>query len=254
VATAAYQIEGATLIDGRGRCIWDDFTEFPNTIANNDTGKVADDFYHKYKEDVANMKSLGIKHFRMSISWSRVLPKGTIDEVNPLGVDYYNNLFNELLANGITPWVTLFHWDVPSGVHDRTDKGSFLSSDIVPKFNDYADFCFKTFGDRVKNWITLNEPWTHAWNGYGWGVLAPGRCSNDPKCIINGGGGNSSTEPYIVGHYLLLSHAAAYKTYKEKYQNDQKGIIGMTCNNDFAIPWNASDPLDWAASNRTLIF
>ena len=109
------------------------------------------------------MKSLGLKHFRMSISWSRVLPKGTIDEVNPLGVAFYNDVINELIASGITPWVTLFHWDVPSGVHNRTDKGSFLSADIIDKFNDYADFCFKTFGDRVKNWITLNEPWTHSW-------------------------------------------------------------------------------------------
>ena len=103
----------------------------------------------------------------MSISWSRILPKGTIDEINPLGVKFYNDVFNELLAAGITPWVTLFHWDVPSGVHNQTSTGSFLSKDIIPKFNDYADFCFKTFGDRVKNWITLNEPWTHAWNGYG---------------------------------------------------------------------------------------
>ena len=169
-------------------------------------------------------------------------------------MDFYNDLFNRLLVAGITPWVTLFHWDTPSGVHNRSDTGSFLSKDIIPIFNDYADFCFKTFGDRVKNWITLNEPWTYAWNGYGWGVLAPGRCSIDKKCETIGGGGNSSTEPYIVGHNLLLSHAAAFKTYKEKYFKTQGGRVGMACNNDFGLPWNASDPDDVKAASRRLAF
>jgi beta-glucosidase/6-phospho-beta-glucosidase/beta-galactosidase len=164
---------------------------------------VADDFYHKFSEDIKMMKNMGIKHFRMSISWSRVLPNGTIDDVNkanPEGVKFYNDVFDQLRDSGITPWVTLFHWDVPSAVHNRTDKGSFLSADIIDKFNNYADFCFQTYGDRVKHWLTLNEPWTHSWNGYGTGGSAPGRCSTE-RCKVTGGGGNSSTEPYIAAHY-----------------------------------------------------
>ena len=145
------------------------------------------------------MNNLGLKNFRMSISWSRILPTGTIETINQEGVDFYNNMFNVAIHAGITPWVTLFHWDVPSGVHNRTDTGSFLSSDIIDKFNAYADFCFKTFGDRIKHWITFNEPWTHSWNGYGTGSNAPGRCSTE-RCKVTGGGGNASTEPYIAAH------------------------------------------------------
>jgi beta-glucosidase len=165
------------------------------------------------------MKSLGIKNFRMSLSWSRLLPNGTTDKgINQKGVDFYNNVFNQLLAAGITPWVTLHHWDTPSAVHNKTDKGSFLSEDIIDKFDNYADFAFGTFGDRVKHWITLNEPWTYAIQGYSvGGVFAPGRCTNSTKCEMNGGGGNSSTEPYIVAHNLILSHAKAVQTYKTKY-------------------------------------
>ena len=166
------------------------------------------------------MKSLGIKNFRMSLSWSRILPNGTTDKgINGQGVAFYNNVINELLAAGIEPWVTLHHWDTPSALHNKSDTGSFLSKDIVDKFNDYADFAFAAFGDRVKYWITLNEPWTYAILGYSsGGVNAPGRCSNSTKCDINGGGGNSSTEPYLVSHNLILSHAKAVQTYRTKYQ------------------------------------
>jgi beta-glucosidase len=209
VATAAYQIEGATTLDGRGPSIWDNFCKIPGTIHNGENGDVADDFYHKYKEDIAMMKKMGIKHFRMSFSWSRLLPNGTTDKgVNQLGVDYYNSVVNELLSNGITPWVTLFHWDTPAALHNDSDTGSFLGSDMIEHFNNYADFCFNTFGDRVKHWITLNEPWTYTWVGYGVGGFAPGRCSSQ-RCKEIGGGGNTSTEPYIVTYNLILSHAMA---------------------------------------------
>jgi len=132
VATAAYQIEGAAFEDGRGPSVWDDFCKLNGTIKNNDTGNVADDFYHKYKQDVAMMQKLGLKNFRMSLSWSRILPQGTTaGGINGLGVQFYNFVINELLAAGITPWVTLHHWDTPSALHNKTDKGSFLSKDIV---------------------------------------------------------------------------------------------------------------------------
>jgi beta-glucosidase len=202
------------------------------------------------------MKSLGIKHFRMSFSWSRLLPNGTTDEgINQEGVDFYNDVINRLLAAGITPWVTLHHWDTPSAVHNKTDKGSFLSEDIIEKFDNYANFSFFTFGDRVKHWITLNEPWTYAIQGYSvGGVFAPGRCSNCTKCDMNGGGGNSSTEPYIVSHNLLLSHAKAVQTFRTLYQKNQGGVIGLTTNTDFAEPYNISKPEDVAAASRSIAF
>lgn len=164
------------------------------------------------------MKKMGIKHFRMSFSWSRILPNGTTDKgVNGLGVAFYNYVIDELIAAGITPWVTLHHWDTPSAVHNNTDKGSFLSKDIIDKFDNYADLCFAVYGDRVKHWLTFNEPWTYSVLGYGGGSFAPGRCSNDPKCLINGGGGDTPTEPYIVSHNMLLSHGKAVQTYRQKY-------------------------------------
>ena len=113
----------------------------------------------------------------------------------------YKYVFNELISAGITPWVTLFHWDTPLAVHNKTNTGSFLSKDIVDKFNNYADFVFALYGDRVKHWLTFNEPWSYSTSGYFYGGSAPGRCSDEvPKCVMNGGGGNNATEPYIVSH------------------------------------------------------
>uniref|UniRef100_A0A6N2KKW2 Beta-glucosidase n=1 Tax=Salix viminalis TaxID=40686 RepID=A0A6N2KKW2_SALVM len=158
--TAAYQSEGAAYIDGKGPSIWDTFTkQHPEKIWDQSTGNVGIDFYHRYKEDVQLMKKMGLDSFRFSISWSRVLPKGKISGgVNPLGVRFYNNLINELLANGITPFVTLFHWDLPQALED--EYYGFLSSKAVDDYVDYVDFCFKTFGDRVKHWCTFNEPYS----------------------------------------------------------------------------------------------
>ncbi|KAK0574882.1 hypothetical protein LWI29_030441 [Acer saccharum] len=141
-------------------------------------------------------------------------PEGKLSGgMNPLGVKFYNNVINELLANGMTPFVTLFHWDLPQALED--EYGGFLSSKIVKDFQDYSDFCFKTFGDRVKHWATMNEPYSYSNNGYNGGTFAPGRCSS---YMGNCTSGDSSTEPYIVAHNLLLSHAVAVKIYKTKYQ------------------------------------
>ena len=249
VATASYQIEGAAFIDGKGLNIWDNFTKYPGVIRNNDTGEVADDFYHKYPEDIKLMKQLGIKNFRMSLSWARIFPDGTKDNINQKGVDFYNNVINALLAAGIEPWVTLFHWDLPNAFNDRTANSTWLNPDIVNKFNDYADFCFKTFGDRVKYWITFNEIHTFAWIGYGQGTFAPGRCSPSYQqwCQEIGGGGDSGTEPYIVAHHALLSHAQAVNTYRTKYQKTQKGLIGLTIDSFFGEPYDANNPDDVAA-------
>ncbi|GFP93126.1 beta-glucosidase 24 [Phtheirospermum japonicum] len=164
-------------------------------------------------EDVKLLKNLGLDTFRFSISWPRILPRGKLSGgVNKEGIAFYNNVINELLANGITPFVTIFHWDLPQALED--EYTGFLSPLIVDDFRDFSELCFKEFGDRVKHWITLNEPFIFTNGGYDGGFLgnlAPGRCSSCPK-------GNSATEPYIVAHHLLLSHAAAVQIYKEKYQ------------------------------------
>jgi beta-glucosidase len=174
MATASYQIEGAWNVSGRGPSIWDVFSHTPGKVANGATGDVADDFYHRYAQDVQQMVKYGITHFRFSISWTRILPTGSAtDKVNQKGIDFYNQLIDTLLANGIEPAVTLFHWDSPQGL--ETAYSSFLSPRIVDDFNAYADICFKAFGDRVKVWFTFNEPHTVATLGYNSGVNAPGR-------------------------------------------------------------------------------
>ncbi|WCJ36973.1 Beta-glucosidase 12 [Euphorbia peplus] len=217
-ASSSYQYEGAAKEDGRGPSIWDSFThQFPEKIADHSNGNVAVDSYHKYKEDVRIMKEMGLDAYRFSISWSRILPRGKLNGgVNKEGIKYYNNLINELLANGIKPFVTLFHWDLPQTLQD--EYGGFLSSKIVDDFEDYSKLCFDTFGDRVKHWITLNEPWTFIMFGYAMGIGPPNQCSVWQK--LNCTGGDSSTEPYIAAHNQLLAHATAVKLYKQKFQVD----------------------------------
>ncbi|XP_058006880.1 beta-glucosidase 24-like [Hevea brasiliensis] len=196
------------------------------------------------------MKNIGLDAFRFSISWSRLLPRGNLSGgVNKKGIEFYNNLINKLLSEGIQPFVTLFHWDLPQALDD--EYSGFLSPHIVDDFKDYAELCFKEFGDRVKHWITLNEPWSYSDAGYNLGFLAPGRCSKfmNPACQA----GDSATEPYLVGHNMLLSHAAAAKLYKEKYQASQKGKIGITLVSHWMVPFS-NTKLDKVASIRALDF
>ncbi|XP_040993468.1 beta-glucosidase 17-like isoform X2 [Juglans microcarpa x Juglans regia] len=223
-ASSAYQYEGAAYQDGKGSSIWDTFTSVhPEKIADHSTGDIADEFYYLFQEDIALMKEIGLDSFRFSISWSRILPKGKISEgVNQQGITFYNNLINELLYQGLQPFVTLFHWDLPQALED--EYLGFLSPNIVNDYQGYVDLCFKEFGDRVKFWVTFNEPNDFASGGYATGTEAPGRCSN---YIGNCSFGNSATEPYTVGHHMLLSHAIAVKLYREKYQASQKGNIGI---------------------------
>ncbi|XP_021804234.1 cyanogenic beta-glucosidase-like, partial [Prunus avium] len=194
-------------------------------IKDGSSGDVAVDQYHRYKGDVAIMKNMGVDAYRMSISWSRLLPNGTLSGgVNMDGINHYNNFINELIRNGLTPFVTIFHWDLPQALED--EYGGFLSPKIVDHFRAYAKLCFENFGDRVKHWITLNEPYTFSIHGYAYGSHAPGRCSAWQK--LNCTGGDSATEPYLVTHHQLLAHAAAVKLYKDKYQASQNGSIGIT--------------------------
>ncbi|XP_038993836.1 beta-glucosidase 17-like [Hibiscus syriacus] len=211
--SAAYQIEGAALEDGKGPNFWDIFVrKYPENIIDGSTGDVAIDFYHRYKEDIMLMKKIGLDSFRFSISWSRILPKGKLSGgVNPLGVQFYNNLIDHLLANALVPFVSLLHFDHPQALED--EYGGFSSPKVVDDFVDYADFCFKTFGDRVKHWVTMNEP-----NGWSMGIVT------------------SVNQSYILSHHFLLSHAAAVKLYREKWQESQKGEIGITLVTFWYVP------------------
>ncbi|KAI7982189.1 Beta-glucosidase 12 [Camellia lanceoleosa] len=235
-ASSAYQYEGGANKGGRGPSMWDTFThKYPGKITDGSNGDVATDSYHRYKEDVAIMKEMGLDAYRFSISWSRVLPSGKLSGgVNKEGIKYYNNLIDELLEKGIKPFVTLFHWDTPQVLED--EYGGFLSQKIVDDYQSFAELCFKEFGDRVKHWITLNEPWTYSVGGYTVGQLAPGRCSSWLQ--LNCTGGDSSTEPYIVSHHQLLAHAAAVNLYKQKYQASQKGKIGITLITQWMVPFS----------------
>ncbi|KAH9317623.1 hypothetical protein KI387_019392, partial [Taxus chinensis] len=248
VASAAYQYEGAAQEDGRGPSIWDTFSHTSGKIADNSTGDVANDQYHRYKEDVKLLADWGVDSYRFSISWSRILPKGR-GMVNKKGVAYYNNLIDELLKYGIQPFVTLYHWDLPQSLQDEYE--GFLSDKILKDFTAYADTCFEAFGDRVKKWVTMNEPYSVSFFGYNTGTQAPGRCSNS---VGNCTAGNSATEPYIVTHHLLLAHAAAVKLYRDKYQKMHKGSIGITLVADWFIPYNSLSLNDKKAAQRRLDF
>ncbi|XP_061355852.1 beta-glucosidase 24-like [Gastrolobium bilobum] len=250
-ASSSYQYEGAANDGGRGPSIWDTFTHnYPGKMDDRSNGDVAIDEYHRYKEDVEIMKNINMDAYRFSISWSRILPKGKLSGgVNKEGINYYNNLINELLAKDIQPFVTIFHWDLPQALED--EYGGFLSHKIVNDFRDYAELCFKEFGDRIKHWITLNEPWTFSTLGYAEGKMAPGRCS--PWQNLNCIGGDSATEPYLVAHNQLLAHAAAVNVYKTKYQSSQKGWIGISLPCHWMVPLYDTES-DHRAAQRALDF
>jgi len=171
VATAAYQIEGAYNLDGKGPSIWDVFSARKGKIKQNQNGRQACDFYHRYPQDVALMQSLAIPNFRFSLSWSRLLPQG-YGAVNQAGIDFYNRLIDQCLEHGIQPWLTLYHWDLPQALELQ---GGWARRDIVGWFADYAALCAKSFGDRVGHWMVLNEPMVFTGAGYFMGVHAPGR-------------------------------------------------------------------------------
>ncbi|CAI0427981.1 unnamed protein product [Linum tenue] len=201
------------------------------------------------QEDIKLMKKIGLDSFRFSISWSRILPNGKLSGgVNQVGVTFYNNLIDELLANGIKPLVTLWHFDLPQALED--EYGGFLSPKIVGEYLAYANLCFKTFGDRVKLWVTMNEPNGYAVNAYNTGNFAPSRCS---KYVGNCSAGNSATEPYIAGHHLLLCHAAVVKLHRSKYKSVHKGDIGITIVTNWYTP-KYNTPSGRAAASRAIDF
>ncbi|ATL43319.1 beta-glucosidase [Elizabethkingia miricola] len=173
VSTAAYQIEGAHNLDGKGPSVWDTFVQKRNKIFRNHTGDIACDHYNRYIDDLHLMHSMNIRNYRFSVSWSRILPEGT-GWINQAGIDFYNKLIDLSLELGITPWITLYHWDLP---HSLEIKGGWTNRDVKDWFGDYVAICVKSFGDRVKNWMVLNEPTVFSAAGYFFGVHAPGRKS-----------------------------------------------------------------------------
>ncbi|GAX29160.1 beta-glucosidase [Fistulifera solaris] len=228
-ATSAYQIEGA--IESRGWTVWDTFVR---QTPNRSNANVACDHYHRMKQDVTLMKDLNLQAYRFSISWSRILPSGTNKTIRQEGLDFYHQLIDELLEHNITPFVTLFHWDTPEGLEDRF--GGWMDERTVQAFVEYARLAFATWGDRVKHWITINEPWTVAVNGYSTGIHAPGK--------------QDATAPYRVAHNLLRAHALATRVYRMEFQTQQKGIIGMAHSGDFR--YSAED--NSAAAERAMLF
>ncbi|MBN2252286.1 MAG: beta-glucosidase [Kosmotogaceae bacterium] len=208
VATAAYQIEGADLEEGKGPSIWSDFSHRPGRIDFGESGDVACDHYHRFKEDIDLMTSLGLNSYRFSISWPRVLPKGR-GTTNQKGIDFYDKLVDELLEREIQPVVTLYHWDLPLDLQVRF--GGWECRDISHYFADYSSVMFYRLGDRVKYWITLNEPYCSSHVSYLWGEHAPGK--RDLKLSLS------------VAHNLLLSHGEAVRRFREEVKD---GLIGLT--------------------------
>lgn len=217
-ATAAYQVEGAYKEDGRGLSIWDTFSHIKGNIKNNDTGDVANDFYHRYKSDIQLMKDLNTKIFRFSISWSRIFPDAT-GKPNQKGIDFYNKLVDELLANGIQPFATLYHWDLPQYLQDKY-KG-WESKETSKAFGDYAAYVARNLGDRVKNFFTINEFRTFIELGYGAGVFAPGLKLPEEKLGQ-------------VRHNGVLAHGLAVQAIRANSGADVK--VGLADNLSIAVP------------------
>ena len=225
-ATASYQIEGAAHDDGRSESVWDRFCATPGKVRNGDDGSIACDFYHRYRDDVALMRELGLDAFRFSVAWPRVLPQGR-GSVNEAGLDFYDRLVDELLGSGITPFVTLFHWDTPQIIEDA---GGWPSRDTIEAFSEYVEVVAARLGDRVTHWITHNEPWVVSWVGHAWGHHAPG--------------GTSDPDALATAHHLLLSHGRAVDILR---QHSPGSEVGITLNLDHPYP-ATDDEADAAAA------
>jgi len=220
-ATASYQIEGAWDQHGKGESIWDRFSHTPGKVDHGDTGDVANDHYHLWRKDIRLMKQIGLKAYRLSAGWPRILPKGR-GKINQKGLDFYSKLVDGLLAANITPYITLYHWDLPQALED---EGGWPLRATAEAFVEYADVLSRVLGDRVKNWITLNEPACSAWLGYDTGEHAPG-VKNLSKAIA-------------ASHHLLLAHGWAVPVIR---RNSPDSEVGITLNHNWTV----------AASNSTL--
>ncbi|TMW67587.1 hypothetical protein Poli38472_011207 [Pythium oligandrum] len=243
-ATAAYQVEGGWDELGRTPSIWDDYCREKSGL---DCSNVADDFLHRYKSDIQLMSDTGLQSFRFSISWSRVMnwdPETKRMKPNPPGIAFYHSLIDELRRRNIVPILTLYHWDLPTELHNKLKPQGWLNSDIKDHFVEYADLMFHEYGSKVDYWTTFNEPWTFTSKGYGTGEHAPGWT-------------HSKSNAYVAAHNVLLSHGYAvqkFRSLKEKNVIHSDARIGIVLVTDFAYPLNASDPLDVAAAERNMEF
>ena len=206
VSTSSYQIEGAANEGGRGPSIWDTFSRIPGAVANADNGDIACDHYHRYNEDLDLMKWLGVGAYHFSIAWPRVIPTGS-GPLNKVGMDFYDRLIDGALERGITPWPTLYHWDLPQALQD---KGGWNNRECAHWFAEYSYLMAEAFSDRVKNWVTINEPFCSAWLGHLYGVMAPG--IKDLQTGIN------------ASHHLLLGHGLAVRAIREAASDVKVGI------------------------------
>ena len=220
-ATSSYQIEGAPTAGGKGPSVWDTFSHIEGKIKNGDTGDRACDHYHLWRDDIGLLKNLGVNAYRFSISWPRIFPTGKENEPNQIGLEFYSRLIDTLLENQITPFITLNHWDIPQGLED---SGGWPERDIVNKFVKYSYHVSRHLGDRVKNWITHNEPWCVSYLGYIEGHKPPGLINNWSKSLA-------------TAHHLLLSHGMAIP---EIRNNSKQSEIGITLNLNTAIPASGS--------------
>ncbi|XP_013194176.1 myrosinase 1 isoform X2 [Amyelois transitella] len=224
VATAAHQIEGAWNVSGKSENVWDRLSHSrPEMIADGTNGDIACDSYNRYLEDVAELAYLGVDFYRFSLSWARILPSGRVDLINPDGIRYYNALLDALEEKNIEPLVTLFHWDLPQSLQDL---GGWANPKMIDYFRDYADVCFREFGNRIKSWITFNEPYEICEDAYGDEKKAP--------AINSHGVGN-----YLCSDTLLKAHAEAYHLYNETYRPMQNGKIMISIN---SIWYEPQDP------------
>jgi beta-glucosidase len=217
VATAAAQIEGAAFEDGKGESVWDRMARTPGKIHHGDNLDVACDHYHRYKSDFALMRKLGVKHYRLSIAWPRIYPAGA-GAVNRKGIDFYHRLIDAMLAQGITPWVTMFHWDLPQALED---VGGWRVRAVPDAFATYADTIVREYGDRVKNWITMNEIMCFTRLAYGIGEKAPG--VKESEKVVN--------QTY---HHALLCHGHGVRAVRE--HGGRGARVGLTDNPGIAIP------------------
>ncbi len=229
VSTAAYQIEGGHDSDGKGPSIWDRFTEKRRKIRDRQHGRIACDFYNRYPEDLRLIRDMHIPNYRFSISWSRIYPKGT-GTVNPKGIAFYNAVIDECLSLGITPWITLYHWDLPLALEK---KGGWTNRDIIQWFGEYVQTCLRHFGDRVKHWMVLNEPLVFTGGGYFLGVHAPGR--------------RGLSAFLAAAHHAALCQAEGGRIVRSE-KSDAK--IGTTFSYSHIEPYRPT-PKDYAAATRT---
>uniref|UniRef100_A0A8C1S514 Cytosolic beta-glucosidase n=1 Tax=Cyprinus carpio TaxID=7962 RepID=A0A8C1S514_CYPCA len=238
--SSAYQTEGAWDKDGKGKSIWDVFSHKRGKIHLNDTGDSSCEGYYKIKDDIALMKDMNLNHYLFSISWPRILPSGIKnDYINEKGIEHYDNLINMLLENRMTPIVTLYHWDLPQVLEEK--YGGWQNASMVNFFDDFANLCFERFGNRVKYWITFNNPWSVAVEGYETGEHAPGLKMR-------------GTGAYNAAHNIIKAHTKVWHTYDAQWRNKQKGMVGISLSADWGEPVDITNQRDIEAAERYVQF